>query len=106
MVGLEIVNAASRAAPRKRRACLPRTEVCAGSPANEPTAACFIGVLGDTDTATLAVSDQGWMLDAPMAVHVHDHEPLSSLFPVLAACADVRGSSLTVVSQQLYAGAG
>lgn len=74
--------------------------MCAGSPAKEPAAACFIDVPGDTDTATLVVSDQGGMLGAPMAVH--GHEPLSGMSPVLAACTDMRGSSLTVCLASSY----
>lgn len=64
--------------------------------------ACFIVVPGDTDRATLAMSDQGEMLDVPMAVHVHGHELLSGMFPVLAACVDMRGSSLTMCLASSY----
>lgn len=74
--------------------------MCSGSPAFEPTAACFIGVLGHT-YSHMAVSDEGGMLGTLMAVHVHGHEPLSSMFPVPAIWTGRRGSSVTVVSQKL-----
>lgn len=79
--------------PGRRGPVCPGREVCAGSPAKEPTAACFIDVLGDTDTATLAVSDPGGMLGAPWMSMAMS---LSGMSPVLAACTDMRGSSLTV----------